>query len=236
MRLCEEPGRGQGKDPSGNWMRAVAPFAQWNVLPEELMKWWRSRAMMTWRTPDGGVTNLITAVCLPFVRDFHQFVELSGGEADEISLVAGFQEYQDLLAAGWQLGRRWSEPKAKTEVWLQSVLISSMVLYELNVRWEARVREDDTWNWWMLRESEVYENGGEPTPQAEEPRAWAAFRQAVMRKMGNGSDQWQVMLRARRGPDEVIDPREDPPEEVPEPGFRPAGEQLPSMMVPGTTS
>jgi hypothetical protein len=47
MRLCEEPGRGQGKDPSGNWMRAVAPFAQWNVLPEELMKWWRSRAMMT---------------------------------------------------------------------------------------------------------------------------------------------------------------------------------------------
>ena len=52
-----------------------------------------------------------------------------------------------------------------------------------------------------------------------------------MRKMGIGSDQWQVMLGARRGPDEVIDPREDPPEEVPVPGFRPAGEQLPSMMV-----
>ena len=102
--------------------------------------------MMTWRTLDGGVTNLITAVCLPFVSDFHQFIEMSGGEADEVSVVAGFQEYQALLAARGQLGRAWSGSEAKTDAWLQGILVSSMVLYQLNVRWEARVWDGDTWN------------------------------------------------------------------------------------------
>ena len=184
--------------------------------------------MKRWRTMDGGTTNLITAVCLPFLRDFRSLIELSGGEADEITFVGGFQEYAELLAAGWQLERRSSGPRGsyipweldlylKDATWFQTVVVSCMVQYQLKKRWKARVREDDTWNWWMLRESEVYENGGVPTPQAEEPRAWAAFRQAVMRKMGPGSEEWTLMLRARRGPDPVIDPREDPPEEEPVP-------------------
>ena len=117
----------------------VALPAEWNVLPEGLMKMWRSRAMMKWRTMDGGVNNLITVVCLLFVRDFHRFIEDSGGEADEITFVGGFQEFQELLAAGWQQGRRGSGPRvsyipgeydlnAKNEVWLQTVVVSSMVL------------------------------------------------------------------------------------------------------------
>ena len=73
---------------------------------------------------------------------------------------------------------------AKNAVWLKNVAVCTMVLYQLNVRREARIHDDDTWNWWMLREGEVYENGGVPAPQAEEQRAWAAFRQAVMQKMG----------------------------------------------------
>ena len=142
--------------------------------------------MTQWKKLDGGVTNLVVAVCLPQVRDFHQLITESGGEADEHSFVLGFQVYQELLAAGWQLGRRCSgprvrnipgecDPNAKDGTWLQTIVVTSMVLYQLNVRHEARVRDDDTWNWWMLREGEVYDLGGVPAPQAEEARPWAAF-------------------------------------------------------------
>ena len=191
--------------------------------------------MTEWKKLGGGVTNLVVAVCLPQVRGFHRLIEESGGEADEHSFVLGFQVYQELLAAGWQLGRRCSgprvrydsgenDPNAKDGIWLLTIVVTSMVLYQLNVRYEARVRDDDTWNWWMLREGEVYDLGGVPEPQAEEPRQWAAFRQAVMRKMGPCSDQWQQVLRLRAGPDPVIDPRVEEPEEEPVPGYRPPGE------------
>ena len=44
----------------------------------------------------------------------------------------------------------------------------------------------------MVLEGEFYDLGGVPEPQVEEPRQWAAFRQAVvMRKMGASSEQWQ---------------------------------------------
>ena len=110
-----------------------------------------------------------------------------------------------------------------------------MVLYQLSVRREARARDDDTWNLWMLREGEVYDQGGVPAPQTEEPSQWAAFRQAVMRKMGQGSEQWQQVLRLHVGPDPVIDPREDEPEEEPVPRFQPAREWLPSLVEPGAS-
>ena len=85
----------------------------------------------------------------------------------------------------------------------------------------------------MLGEGEVYDLGEVPVLQAEEPRQWAAFRQAVMRKMGSCSDRWQQVLRLRAGPDPVIDPREEEPEEEPVPGYRPPGEWLPSLVEPG---
>ena len=117
------------------------------------------------------------AVCLPFVGDFWQLMKESRGEADEISFTLGFQVYQELLAAGLQLGRRCSgprvtyipgeyDPNSKNEVWLPTVVASSMVLYQLSLPREARVRVDDTWNWWMLREGEVYDLGGVAAPQA----------------------------------------------------------------------
>ena len=43
--------------------------------------------MTQWKKLDGGVTNLVVAVCLPQVRDFHQLIMESGGEADEHSFV-----------------------------------------------------------------------------------------------------------------------------------------------------
>ena len=39
--------------------------------------------------------------------------QISRGEADEISFDVGFQVYQELLAAGWQLGRRCSGPRVR---------------------------------------------------------------------------------------------------------------------------
>ena len=53
----------------------------------------------------------------------------------------------------------------------------------------------------------------------------------------DGGRQWQQgqhVLRSRAGPNPVIDPRQDPPEDVPVLGFRPAGEYLPSTMELGT--
>ena len=121
--------------------------------------------MTQWKKLDGGVTNLVVAVCLPQVRDFHQLIEESGGEADEHSYVLRSRCIKSCwkLAAGWQLGRRCSgprvrydsgeyDPNAKDGTWLQTIVVTSMVLYQLRVRHEARVRDDDTWNWWMLRE------------------------------------------------------------------------------------
>ena len=51
--------------------------------------------------------------------------------------------------------------------------------------------------------------------------------------MGPCSDQWQQVLRLRAGPDPVIDPREEEPEEEPVSGYRPPGEWLPSLVEPG---
>ena len=82
-------------------MRAAVLFAVWKVLPEALVERWSSRAMTQWKKMDGGVTNLVVAVCLPQVRDFHQLITESGGEADEHSFVLGFQVYQELLAT-WE--------------------------------------------------------------------------------------------------------------------------------------
>ena len=142
---------------------------------------WQLRAMTQWKTLDGGVTNLIVAVCLSSMRDFRQLIQEGEGEADEISFALGFQEYQQLLAAGWQMGRRCSgprmtfisgeyDPNAKNEVWLQTAVICRMVLYLLSVRREARFWGEDTCNGWMLREGEVYDLGGVQVPHEEEPR------------------------------------------------------------------
>ena len=65
--------------------------------------------------------------------------------------------------------------KTKNDTWLQTVVVSSMVLYQLSVRREAQIWDEDTWNWWMLCEGEVYDLGGVPVPQAEELRPWAIF-------------------------------------------------------------
>ena len=90
------------------------------------------------------------------VQNFHQLIEESGGDADEISFTLGFQEHQELLATGWQLRRcigarvtytpSQYDTNAKNEVWLQAVLVCSMVHYQLSVRREAQIQDDGTWN------------------------------------------------------------------------------------------